>query len=154
YATVKAVGMELCPALNISIPVGKDSLSMRTQWSENGEVKKVTSPVSLIITGFAAIDDVRGTLTPQLNAEVEDSSLVLVDLGRGKMRMGGSIIGQVVNQAGNETPDLDNPQDLIALVDAINELRAAGKILAYHDKGDGGLLATVAEMAFAGHVGV
>lgn len=154
YATVKAVGMELCPALNISIPVGKDSLSMRTQWTENGEVKKVTSPVSLIITGFAAIDDVRGTLTPQLNAEVDDSSLVLIDLGRGKMRMGGSIIGQVVNQAGNETPDLDDPKDLIALVDAVNQLRAQGKILAYHDKGDGGLLATVAEMAFAGHVGV
>lgn len=154
YATVKAVGMELCPALNISIPVGKDSLSMRTQWTENGEVKKVTSPVSLIITGFAAIDDVRGTLTPQLNAEVDDSSLVLIDLGRGKMRIGGSIIGQVVNQAGNETPDLDDPKDLIALVDAVNQLRAQGKILAYHDKGDGGLLATVAEMAFAGHVGV
>lgn len=127
---------------------------MRTQWTENGEVKKVTSPVSLIITGFAAIDDVRGTLTPQLNAEVDDSSLVLIDLGRGKMRMGGSIIGQVVNQAGNETPDLDDPKDLIALVDAVNQLRAQGKILAYHDKGDGGLLATVAEMAFAGHVGV
>ncbi len=154
YATVKAVGMELCPAQNISIPVGKDSLSMRTQWTENGEVKKVTSPVSLIITGFAAIDDVRGTLTPQLSAEVDDSSLVLIDLGRGKRRMGGSIIGQVVNQAGNETPDLDDPKDLIALVDAVNQLRAQGKILAYHDKGDGGLLATVAEMAFAGHVGV
>ena len=154
YATVKAVGMELCPALNISIPVGKDSLSMRTQWSENGQTKKVTSPVSLIITGFAAIDDVRTTLTPQLNAEVEDSTLVLIDLGRGKMRMGGSIIGQVLNQSGNETPDLDDAKDLIALVDAVNALRAKGLILAYHDKGDGGLLATVAEMAFAGHVGV
>ena len=154
YATVKAVGMELCPALNISIPVGKDSLSMRTQWNEDGVTKKVTSPVSLIITGFAAIDDVRTTLTPQLNAEVEDSSLVLIDLGRGKNRMGGSIIGQVLNQSGNETPDLDDPKDLIALVDAVNALRAQGKILAYHDKGDGGLLATVAEMAFAGHVGV
>ena len=154
YATVRAVGMELCPALNISIPVGKDSLSMRTQWTENGVTKKVTSPVSLLITGFASIDDVRTTLTPQLNAEVEDSSLVLIDLGRGKNRMGGSIIGQVLNQSGNETPDLDDAKDLIALVDAVNELRAAGKILAYHDKGDGGLLATVAEMAFAGHVGV
>ncbi|WP_314972903.1 phosphoribosylformylglycinamidine synthase [Comamonas testosteroni] len=154
YATVKAVGMELCPALNISIPVGKDSLSMRTQWSEDGQTKKVTSPVSLIITGFAAIDDVRTTLTPQLDAEVEDSTLVLIDLGRGKMRMGGSIIGQVLNQSGNETPDLDDAKDLIALVDAVNALRAKGLILAYHDKGDGGLLATVAEMAFAGHVGV
>ncbi|TYK73631.1 phosphoribosylformylglycinamidine synthase [Comamonas sp. Z3] len=154
YATVKAVGMELCPALNISIPVGKDSLSMRTQWSENGQTKKVTSPVSLIITGFAAIDDVRTTLTPQLNAEVEDSTLVLIDLGRGKMRMGGSIIGQVLNQSGNEVPDLDEPKDLIAMVDAVNALRAKGLILAYHDRGDGGLLATAAEMAFAGHVGV
>ena len=154
YATVKAVGMELCPALNISIPVGKDSLSMRTQWAENGQTKKVTSPVSLIITGFAAIDDVRGTLTPQLNAEEEDSTLVLIDLSRGKMRMGGSILGQVLNQAGNETPDLDEAKDLIAMVDAVNALRAKGQILAYHDKGDGGLLATVAEMAFAGHVGV
>jgi phosphoribosylformylglycinamidine synthase len=154
YATVKAVGMELCPALNISIPVGKDSLSMRTQWNENGVTKKVTSPVSLIITGFASIDDVRSTLTPQLNAEEEDSTLVLIDLSRGKMRMGGSIIGQVLNQAGNEVPDLDDAKDLIAMVDAVNALRAKGQILAYHDRGDGGLLATVAEMAFAGHVGV
>ncbi|GAB2473183.1 phosphoribosylformylglycinamidine synthase [Comamonas humi] len=154
YETVKAVGMELCPALNISIPVGKDSLSMRTQWSENGAVKKVTSPVSLIITGFASIDDVRGTLTPQLDADEENTTLVLVDLGRGKMRMGGSILGQVLNQSGNETPDLDNAKDLVALVDAVNALRAKGQILAYHDKGDGGLLATAAEMAFAGHVGV
>jgi len=154
YATVKAVGMELCPQLNISIPVGKDSLSMRTQWSEGGETKKVTSPVSLIITGFASIDDVRGTLTPQLDASEPDTTLVLVDLSRGKMRMGGSILGQVLGQSGNETPDLDEAKDLIALVDAVNALRAQGKILAYHDKGDGGLLATVAEMAFAGHVGV
>ncbi|WP_120969083.1 phosphoribosylformylglycinamidine synthase [Comamonas sp. lk] len=154
YATVKAVGMELCPALNISIPVGKDSLSMRTQWNENGVTKKVTSPVSLIITGFASIDDVRTTLTPQLNATEEDTTLVLIDLSHGKMRMGGSIIGQVLNQSGNETPDLDQPKDLIAMVDAVNALRAKGQILAYHDKGDGGLLATVAEMAFAGHVGV
>ncbi|MDR2335216.1 MAG: phosphoribosylformylglycinamidine synthase, partial [Burkholderiaceae bacterium] len=154
YATVKAVGMELCPQLNISIPVGKDSLSMRTQWSEGGTTKKVTSPVSLIITGFASIDDVRSTLTPQLDANEADTTLVLVDLSRGKMRMGGSILGQVLGQSGNETPDLDDAKDLIALVDAVNALRAQGKILAYHDKGDGGLLATVAEMAFAGHVGV
>ncbi|MDL5038027.1 phosphoribosylformylglycinamidine synthase [Comamonas sp. Y6] len=154
YETVKAVGMELCPALNISIPVGKDSLSMRTQWNENGQTKKVTSPVSLIITGFASIDDVRSTLTPQLDAEEEDSTLVLIDLSRGKMRMGGSIIGQVLNQSGNEVPDLDDAKDLIAMVDAVNALRDKGQILAYHDRGDGGLLATVAEMAFAGHVGV
>lgn len=154
YETVKAVGMELCPALNISIPVGKDSLSMRTQWSEGGQTQKVTSPVSLIITGFATLADVRGTLTPQLDAKEEDTTLVLIDLGRGKMRMGGSILGQVLNQSGDETPDLDDAKDLIALVDAVNALRAQGQILAYHDKGDGGLLATVAEMAFAGQVGV
>ncbi|MEG0225232.1 MAG: phosphoribosylformylglycinamidine synthase, partial [Comamonas sp.] len=154
YATVKAVGMELCPALDISIPVGKDSLSMRTQWQDNGVTKKVTSPVSLIITAFASIADVRGTLTPQLDAQEEDSTLVLIDLGRGKMRMGGSILGQVLNQSGNETPDLDDAKDLVQLVSAVNALRAQGQILAYHDKGDGGLLATAAEMAFAGHVGV
>ena len=154
YATVKAVGMELCPQLGISIPVGKDSLSMRTQWQEGGQTKKVTSPVSLIITAFATLADVRGTLTPQLDAREEDSTLVLIDLGRGKNRMGGSILGQVLGQSGNETPDLDDAKDLIALVNAVNALRAEGKILAYHDKGDGGLLATVAEMAFAGQLGV
>ncbi|HRM49216.1 MAG TPA: phosphoribosylformylglycinamidine synthase [Alicycliphilus sp.] len=154
YATVKAVGMELCPQLGISIPVGKDSLSMRTQWQEGGQTKKVTSPVSLIITAFATLADVRGTLTPQLDAGEEDSTLVLIDLGRGKNRMGGSILGQVLGQSGNETPDLDDAKDLIALVNAVNALRAEGKILAYHDKGDGGLLATVAEMAFAGQLGV
>ncbi|MDE2415514.1 MAG: phosphoribosylformylglycinamidine synthase [Comamonadaceae bacterium] len=154
YETVKAVGMELCPALGISIPVGKDSLSMRTQWSEDGAVKKVTSPVSLIVTAFATLADVRGTLTPQLDAQEDDSTLVLIDLGRGKARMGGSILGQVLGQSGNEVPDLDDAQDLIALVNAVNALRAQGRILAYHDKGDGGLLATVAEMAFAGQVGV
>jgi len=154
YATVKAVGMELCPALDISIPVGKDSLSMRTQWKEDGVTKKVTSPVSLIITAFASIDDVRTTLTPQLDALEEDTTLVLIDLGRGKMRMGGSILGQVLGQSGNETPDLDDAQDLVQLVKAVNALRAQGQILAYHDRGDGGLLATAAEMAFAGHVGV
>ncbi|MGD9773579.1 phosphoribosylformylglycinamidine synthase, partial [Diaphorobacter sp.] len=154
YATVKAVGMELCPQLGISIPVGKDSLSMRTQWSEGGQTKKVTSPVSLIITAFATLADVRGTLTPQLDAKEEDTTLVLIDLGRGKMRMGGSILAQVLNQTGDEAPDLDDAKDLIALVDAVNALRARGQILAYHDKGDGGLLATAAEMAFAGQVGV
>jgi phosphoribosylformylglycinamidine synthase len=154
YATVKAVGMELCPQLGISIPVGKDSLSMRTQWSEGGALKKVTSPVSLIITAFATLQDVRGTLTPQLDTQKDDTSLVLIDLSRGKMRMGGSILAQVLEQSGDEVPDLDDPQDLIALVNAVNALRAQGRILAYHDRGDGGLLAAVAEMAFAGHVGV
>jgi len=161
YATVKAVGMELCPALGISIPVGKDSLSMRTQWSVpedtpggGAEKKKVTSPVSLIVTAFATLGDVRGTLTPQLDANLEDTTLVLVDLGHGRHRMGGSILGQVLGQPGDTVPDLDDPADLVNLVQAVNALRAKGRILAYHDRSDGGLLATVAEMAFAGHVGV
>ena len=154
FDTVQAVGLELCPALGISIPVGKDSLSMRTQWSQDGETKKVTSPVSLIVTAFASVADVRGTLTPQLNATEDDTTLVLIDLGKGQNRMAGSILSQVLNQAGDEVPDLDDAQDLVRLVQAVNALRAQGKILAYHDRSDGGLLAAAAEMAFAGHVGV
>ncbi|MEY2771509.1 MAG: hypothetical protein RIQ38_1928, partial [Pseudomonadota bacterium] len=119
---------------------------------------QVTSPVSLIISAFASLDDVRGTLTPQLDAQVDDSTLVLIDLGRGAKRMGGSILEQVLDAAGrpshDEVPDLHDPQDLKALVAAVNALRAQGLILAYHDRSDGGLLACVAEMAFAGHVGV
>ncbi len=155
YATVKAVGMELCPQLGISIPVGKDSLSMRTQWKdESGAARKVTSPVSLIVSAFATLADVRGTLTPQLDATEEDTTLVLVDLGKGQNRMGGSILGQVLGQSGDAAPDLDDAKDLVNLVNAVNALRAQGRILAYHDRSDGGLLAAVAEMAFAGHVGV
>ena len=158
YETVKAVGMELCPALGISIPVGKDSLSMRTQWAQAGEQHKVTSPVSLIVTAFATLADVRATLTPQLSTAVEDTTLILIDLGRGRHRLAGSVLGQTLNQAGcpvqDGVPDLDDPQALMRLVNAINTLRAQGQILAYHDRSDGGLLATVAEMAFAGHVGV
>ena len=154
YATVKAVGLELCPQLGVSIPVGKDSLSMRTQWKDGDAQKKVVSPVSLIVTGFATLQDVRGTLTPQLDATEQDSTLVLVDLGKGQCRMGGSILGQVLDQAGDTVPDLDDAKDLVNLVNAVNALRAKGQILAYHDRSDGGLLAAVAEMAFAGHVGV
>ena len=154
YATVKAVGLELCPALGISIPVGKDSLSMRTVWNEGDAAKKVTSPVSLIITAFATLADVRGTLTPQLDAAEADTTLVLVDLGHGKNRMGGSILAQTLDQLGDEAPDLDNPQDLVNLVKAVNQLRQDGKLLAYHDRSDGGLFAAACEMAFAGHVGV
>lgn len=153
YDTVRAVGMELCPQLGVSIPVGKDSLSMRTQWSEGGAAKKVTSPVSLVVSAFASLPDVRGTLTPQLEA-TGDTTLVLVDLGKGRHRMGGSILAQVLGQAGGEVPDLDDPQDLVKLVAAVNDLRAQGRILAYHDRSDGGLLAAACEMAFAGHVGV
>jgi phosphoribosylformylglycinamidine synthase len=154
YETVRAVGMELCPALDISIPVGKDSLSMRTQWQAEGETRKVTSPISLIITAFASLPDVRGTLTPQLDAQEGDTSLLLIDLGQGLNRMGGSVLGQVLDQFGDQVPDLDEPQALVNLVKAINALRSQGQILAYHDRSDGGLLAAVAEMAFAGHVGV
>ena len=153
YDTVRAVGLELCPALGVSIPVGKDSLSMRTQWQDGAEAKKVVSPVSLIITAFASIDDVRPTFTPQLES-TGDTTLVLVDLGKGRRRMGGSILAQVLEQAGGEVPDLDDPQDLVKLVDAVNALRAQGRVLAYHDRSDGGLLAAACEMAFAGHVGV
>nr|WP_240980524.1 phosphoribosylformylglycinamidine synthase [Ramlibacter agri] len=153
YDTVHAVGMELCPQLGVSIPVGKDSLSMRTQWQQDGATQKVTSPVSLIVSAFASLDDVRGTLTPQLDAK-EDTTLVLVDLGHGRNRMGGSILAQVLGQPGGEVPDLDEAQDLVKLVAAVNELRAQGRILAYHDRSDGGLFAAAAEMAFAGQVGV
>ena len=155
YATVKAVGLELCPALGVSIPVGKDSLSMRAQWTDaGGAAHKVVSPVSLVISAFASVDDVRGTLTPQLNRDEADTTLVLIDLGRGQCRMGGSILAQTLAQGGGDVPDLDDAQDLVRLAAAINELRASGQILAYHDRSDGGLLAAVCEMAFAGQVGV
>ncbi|MDO8774003.1 MAG: phosphoribosylformylglycinamidine synthase [Burkholderiaceae bacterium] len=154
YATVKAVGMELCPALGISIPVGKDSLSMRSTWKDGDVAKKVTSPVSLIVTAFATLADVRGTLTPQLDATEPDTTLILIDLGKGQNRMAGSILAQTMDQFGDRVPDLDEPRDLVNLVNAINQLRTQGQILAYHDRSDGGLLACVAEMAFAGHVGV
>jgi phosphoribosylformylglycinamidine synthase len=148
FDTVKAVGMELCPALGISIPVGKDSLSMRTKWEAN----QVTAPVSLIVTAFASVADVRGTLTPEWQRE--DSCAILVDLGQGKHRMAGSILAQTLNQFGSDVPDLDDPQLLVSLVNAINELRAAGKLLAYHDRSDGGLWAAACEMAFAGQTGL
>ncbi len=154
YETVKAVGLELCPALGISIPVGKDSLSMRTQWRDGEQDKRVTSPVSLIVSAFASVDDVRGTLTPQLDAQEADTTLVLIDLGRGKMRMAGSILAQTLGQGGDAVPDLDDPQDLVRLVDAVTELRAGKRILAMHDRSDGGLFAAACEMAFAGHVGL
>ncbi len=154
YETVKAVGMELCPALGVSIPVGKDSLSMRTTWSDDGAAKKVTSPVSLIVSAFATLADVRGTLTPQLNADEADTTLILIDLGKGQKRMGGSILAQTLALEGGDVPDLDDPKDLVNLVNAINQLRAQGQMLAYHDRSDGGLFACMCEMAFAGHVGV
>ena len=157
FETVKAVGMELCPALGVSIPVGKDSLSMRTTWKDGDENKKVTSPVSLIVSAFATLADVRGTLTPQLNREEADTTLILIDLGKGQHRMGGSILAQTLNcndGVGGEVPDLDDAKDLVNLVNAINALRAKNQLLAYHDRSDGGLFACVCEMAFAGNVGI
>ncbi|HEV6965856.1 phosphoribosylformylglycinamidine synthase [Roseateles sp.] len=148
FDTVKAVGMELCPALGVSIPVGKDSLSMRTKWDD----RQVTAPVSLIVSAFASIADVRGTLTPEWQRE--DSALILIDLGQGRHRMGGSILAQTLNQFGAEVPDLDDPLLLVSLVQAINELRSAGRLLAYHDRSDGGLWAAACEMAFAGQTGL
>jgi len=152
YDTVQAVGMELCPALGISVPVGKDSLSMRTRWNDEGAARQVTAPVSLIVTAFATLADVRGTLTPQL--QPGDTTLVLIDLGQGRNRMAGSMLAQVLNQFGDEVPDLDDPALLKSLVAAINQLRGQGKLLAYHDRSDGGLWAAACEMAFAGHLGL
>jgi phosphoribosylformylglycinamidine synthase len=158
YDSVKTVGMELCPALGISIPVGKDSLSMATSWEEGSETKQVLAPVSLIISAFAGVQDVRKTLTPQLKlADLSgplDTELILIDLGRGKNRMAGSILAQVLDQSGKEAPNLDYPEDLKNLAAAIIKLRNEGKLLAYHDRSDGGLFACIAEMAFASHCGV
>ncbi|MFM8822585.1 MAG: AIR synthase-related protein, partial [Limnohabitans sp.] len=154
YETVKAVGLELCPALGVSIPVGKDSLSMKTQWSADGQTRKVTSPISLIVSAFASLPDVRGTLTPQLNATLDDTSLILIDLSNGQSRMGGSILSQVLKQSGDQVPDLETPAHLVSLVKVINQLRKQGQLLAYHDRSDGGLICAVAEMCFAGQVGV
>ena len=155
YETVQAVGMELCPELGISIPVGKDSLSMRTQWrSTDGQNHKVVSPVSLVISAFATLASVKGVLTPQLDRKALDTTLILIDLGNGKNRMGASVLAQTLNQMGDATPDLDSAEQLKFLVNAVNALRSEQKILAYHDRSDGGLLASVCEMAFAGQVGV
>ncbi len=197
YAAVRAVGMELCPALGITIPVGKDSMSMSTAWQEGDQDKRITAPVSLIISAFAAVSDIRLSLTPQLQYErnlptehteptaagsvksdqsvvknqhsvssvysvgstpeslpIGDTVLLLIDLGRSKNRLGGSILAQVVSQTGEAPPDVDQPADLKNFWNAIQQLGREKRILAYHDRSDGGLLTTVVEMAFAGHVGV
>jgi len=154
YDTVKAVGMELCPALGISIPVGKDSLSMKSVWEQDGEKQEMFSPLSLIVSAFAPVSDIRQTLTPALRTDVGDTDLMLIDLGQGKHRLGGSSLAQVYGVTGEETPDLDDAALFVKFFHAIQHLNAAGQILAYHDRSDGGLLATVAEMAFAGRTGV
>ncbi len=153
FDAVHAVAMELCPALGIGVPVGKDSLSMRTQWTDDSGVRRqVTSPVSLVVSAFAALPDVRSTLTPQLTAD--GTVLVLVDLGGGQNRLGGSVAAQVSGAFGEAVPDVDDPQQIVALADAMRTLREKGLVTAYHDRSDGGLWATACEMAFAGATGV
>ena len=155
YRTVEAVGMDLCPKLGITVPVGKDSMSMRTAWQDaNGEGRAVTSPLSLIITGFSPVLDVRKTLTPQLRTDQGNTELLLLDLGAGANRMGGSILAQVFSEFGDTAPDVDDAQALKGFFDVMQASMECGDILAYHDRSDGGLLTTLAEMSFAGHVGV
>ena len=158
FDTVRAVGMELCPQLGITIPVGKDSMSMRTTWRDDGADKAVIAPLSLVISAFAPVCDVRKTVTPQLrlaagSGESFASALLLIDLGGGRNRLGGSCLAQVYNQLGDEPADLDDPKRLAQLFAAVQELLEQDLLLAYHDRSDGGLFATLTEMAFAGHCG-
>jgi phosphoribosylformylglycinamidine synthase len=154
YETVRAVGMELCPALGIAIPVGKDSMSMKTVWEEGEEQKSVTAPLSLIISGFAPVTDVTRTLTPQLRTDQGETDLILIDLAAGQNRLGGSALAQVYSQMGAAAPDVDDPEDIKAFFAVIQGLNSDGKLLAYHDRSDGGMFVTLTEMAFAGHTGV
>jgi phosphoribosylformylglycinamidine synthase len=153
FDTVKAVALDLCPQLGVGIPVGKDSMSMRTTWETRGRPYEVVSPLSLIVSSFAVCDDVRGTLTPQLRTE-RQTDLLFVDLAGGAQRLGASILAQVFGQTGSEAPDVEDAELIKGLYAALHELRDAGLVTAYHDRSDGGLLVTLAEMAFAGHVGV
>ena len=153
FDTVEAVGMELCPQLGISIPVGKDSMSMKTTWKEGEQNKAVTAPLSLIVTAFAPCSDARKTLTPQLVADT-DSVILLFDLGAGKNRLGGSALAQVYKQIGDVTPDVDEANTLKAFFDLIQRFNQEEKLLAYHDRSDGGLLAALCEMSFASHIGL
>ena len=152
YRTVEAVS-QACQALDLSIPVGKDSLSMKTVWQDGEEKKSVVSPLSLIISAFAPVKDVRKTVTPELK-NVEDSVLLFIDLGFGKARMGGSAFGQVYNNMSGDAPDLDDTGRLKDFYGVIQQLVAEDKLLAYHDRSDGGLFATLVEMAFAARCGL
>ncbi|NJD31505.1 MAG: phosphoribosylformylglycinamidine synthase [Gammaproteobacteria bacterium] len=154
YDAVRAVGEEFCPALGIAIPVGKDSLSMKTAWQEGGETRKVVAPVSLIVSAFAPVQEVRRTLTPRLRTDRDATKLVLVDLGAGRDRLGGSCLAQVYGRVGRDAPDCDDPQRLRAFFKSVARLRRAGLVLAYHDRSDGGLFVTLCEMAFAGRCGI
>ena len=153
FDAVKAVGMELCPALDLSIPVGKDSLSMQAQWSDGGQAHKSVSPVSLVITAFAPVTDARAQLTPLLSREA-DTELWLIGLGAGKQRLGGSILAQCYERFGGDCPDLDSPQRLRGFFELIRDAREAGLLLAYHDRSDGGAFAALCEMAFCSHLGL
>jgi phosphoribosylformylglycinamidine synthase len=153
YDAVKAVGMELCPELDVSIPVGKDSLSMQAQWTADGAVQRAVAPVSLVVSAFARVADARAQLLPVLVADPH-SELWLIGLGAGKRRLGGSVLAQVYDAFGGACPDLDDPARLRAFFDLIQQARADGLLLAYHDRSDGGAFAALCEMAFAGHVGV
>jgi phosphoribosylformylglycinamidine synthase len=153
FDTVEAVALDLCPKLGVGIPVGKDSMSMRTTWDEGEEAREVVGPLSLIVSAFAPCADVRGALTPQLRTERE-TELLFVDLTGGRQRLGGSILAQVYGQTGSETPDVEHPELIKALYAALPELRQAEILGAYHDRSDGGLFVTLAEMAFAGRTGL
>ena len=153
YEAVKAIGEELCPTLGLTIPVGKDSMSMKTKWQDKGEDKSVTSPMSLIITAFGVVEDIRKTVTPELRTD-EETRLVAIDLSKGKNRLGGSCLAQVYKQLGNETPDVDDALTLKGFFNAMQALVRDETLIAYHDISDGGLFTTVCEMAFAGHTGV
>ncbi len=154
FDTVKAVGPELCVALGLTIPVGKDSLSMRTAWTDGGQKREIVSPLSLIVSAFAPVRDVRRTVTPQLRTDLGPTALVLIDLGAAKNRLGGSALAQVHNLVGEQVPDLEDPERMKAFFRGVQQLVGEGRVLAYHDRSDGGLFATVAEMAFAGRSGV
>ncbi|HEX2660294.1 MAG TPA: phosphoribosylformylglycinamidine synthase, partial [Polyangia bacterium] len=154
YDAVKAVGIELCPALGIAIPVGKDSMSMSTVWKQDGETRAVTAPLSLIVSAFAPVTDVRRALTPELRRDAGETALVLIDLGRGQNRLGASCLAQVYEELGERAPDLDDPALLKGFFAAVRALADAGTLLAYHDRSDGGLFVTALEMAFAGGTGL
>ncbi|MBD2781322.1 phosphoribosylformylglycinamidine synthase [Xenorhabdus szentirmaii] len=153
YAAVKAVGEELCPALGLTIPVGKDSMSMKTRWKQDGEEREITSPLSLVISAFSRVEDVRFTVTPELSTD-GDNALLLIDLGQGHNALGGSALAQVYRQLGDKTADIRSVEQLAGFFNAIQKLISEQKLLAYHDRSDGGLLVTLAEMAFAGHCGL
>ena len=153
YEAVEAIGMELCPELGLSIPVGKDSMSMKTTWSEDGKDKAVTAPLSLVISAFSPSSDVRKTLTPELK-NVADTELLLIDLGRKQNRLGASSLAQVYGKLGQVPADLDDAELLKSMFDSVQELIASEKLLAYHDRSDGGLFVTLCEMAFAGKTGL